>query len=1006
MANVLGLALRITGDASGLRLDPAQRALQRLGDEADKVGKIFDQFTGESTAAAQAQERFQQEADGLLRTLRDGGSATEFARNFERIAAAARDEAAALQEAARITESVRSPLERFGREQRRLAAQLEAGRITQETYNRALEQAQRQLDQTGREASQAESQIAALAAQVTTISRIQIARLLIDGFRAIAGVARDAARQIQQLVGNVTQSLDEIDKLSLRTGIGREALQGYGVAAELAGVSTDELGATFQRLAANIGRANPPAELTQGLQQLGLTVQQLRGLAPEDQFALIAQRISELPTATQRAGAAFGVLGEQGVRLTSLLQQQGNAIEEVRQRAERLGIIVRDDQIANVTQLNDTFTLVSQTIEGIIGQVTGNLAPVVTALAEEFLTFVEGFEGVNAEGGTALADRITDSLLTGAEVLAGVFDRTVAEFNGFSLTLAAVGEAFSRVTNGLQAAYDTGNAFFNLFESVGNAVTFSVGTLLEQIGRIPFLSDIGETGRALADSAFEQLEANAEQFANSVDSAVNNAGEAIFGETPGEAGERGAGAAEQYIANFRSKIEEARSPEFRVNTNIENTREAFDDFFGGLIDQSSRVTDLMRDFEAAVAAAQEDATLTAEEIATIEDLQKRVNAAIQEELAARNEAITAAAKQADADAKRVDSLLKTSDASQKIIEDLAAVEREIARVQQEIADAGAGDDGTAQARLQQLQALQTQLDDQLQAAAQGFDRGFAAAFDSVGQRFNNLAEQAAQFGEAGIAAAARLQEGIALAQQQAEDGILNREAFDAEVARRERLFQQEIERVREVADERQRINELVDQRFLLARFGGDQQRLDAARNLAALEAEIGRVQQEVQAARAAGQQDAVNAGIARLGQLDQVAAQERDIATGRQQLEEQLAAQRDQYLQQLQQQQEAAQQEQEKFLEEQRKAIEAEQQRQAERLRELNTLGSGVIEGNDIRTAEGAALFLQLAANRQDPALIEARLQTRRLTEIRQEVRALVEGLTGLPVLNIAGGAG
>jgi hypothetical protein len=333
------------------------------------------------------------------------------------------------------------------------------------------------------------------------------------------------------------------------------------------------------------------------------------------------------------------------------------------------------------------------------------------------------------------------------------------------------------------------------------------------------------------------------------------------------------------------------------------------------------------------------------------------------------------------------------------------VEREIARVQQEIAETGTGDSGAAQGRLDELRALQGQLDEQLQAAAQGFEGGFEKAFEAVGGNFNRLAEQAQQFGQAGFDAAARLQEGIANAQEQARDGILNREAFEAEVARQQQLFEQELANVKAVADERAKVNELVDQRFLLARFGGDQQRLTAAQNLAQLEREIGRVQADVQAARAAGNQEEVNAGIARLGQLDQVAAQERDIASGRRQLEQQLGQQREQYLQQLEQQQQQAQQAQQKYLEEQAKAVEAENQRQVARIRELNTLGSGVIQGNDIRTAEGAALFLNLAANQQDPALIEARLQTRRLTELRDTLVAISAQFAG-PVVQIGGGVG
>jgi hypothetical protein len=738
---------------------------------------------------------------------------------------------------------------------------------------------------------------------------------------------------------------------------------------------------------------------------VGVSLAEIRGLRPEQQFEAISAAIGALPTSADRAAAAVEIFGKQGAALVPLFKEGAASVEELTARAERLGIIVGEDQVASIAELNDAFDLVRATVEGIIGQVTGNLAPVVTALAEDFLTFVEGFESTEATGGTALADRITDALLTGAEALAGIFDRVVAEFQQFTVAIGDVSDVFARVTSGLQAAFDVGRALFELGQSIVSAVTFGIGKILEQLGRIPFLADLGETGRALADAAFEQLEQNAEQFKNSVDSAIVNAGDAIFGETPAEAGERGAGAAEQYITNFRSQIEEARSPEFRVETNIESTREAFDSFFGGLVDDSSRVTGLMRDFEAAVAAAQADAALTADEIARINELQEGVNAAIQQELALRTEAVTAAREQADADAKRIESLLKTTDATQKIIDDLSAVEREIARVQQEIAETGTGDSGAAQGRLDELRALQGQLDEQLQAAAQGFEGGFEKAFEATGQNFNRLAEQAQQFGQAGFDAAARLQEGIAAAQEQARDGILNREAFEAEVARQQQLFEQEIANVKAVADERAKVNELVDQRFLLARFGGDQQRLTAAQNLAALEREIGRVQADVQAARAAGNQEQVNAGIVRLGQLDQVAAQERDIASGRRQLEQQLGQQREQYLQQLEQQQQQAQQAQQKYLEEQAKAVEAENQRQVARIRELNTLGSGVIQGNDIRTAEGAALFLNLAANQQDPALIEARLQTRRLTELRDTLVAISAQFAG-PVVQIGGGVG
>lgn len=1000
MANVLGLALKISADASQLKLTPVERALQTLGKETEKVTGIFKQFAGDSDAAATAQQRANRQFVELQEQLKSGAiNAQQFAERFGALGDAVEKEADAFRRAAQITEQNRSPQERYQRAVAELSEQLREGRISQETFNRAMQRAQGDLDRTGRSAKQADGQLAAMARQLTTISRIQIGRAIVDGFQVLGGLFRNITGQLQGVITSVSQSIDSINDLSARTDIGVEALQGLGLAAKLSGVDTEQFAVAVTRLGVAIGKADPGGTFDKSLRSINLTLAELRGLSPEQQFAAIGQQISQLPTAAERAAAAVEIFGKQGAALAPLFKAGAASVDEIVARAERLGIVLREDQVANVAELNDTFDLVAATIQGIIGQVTGNLAPIVTALANDFLAFVEGFNGIEATGGTALADRITSSLLDGAEVLAGIFDRTVAQFEGFSVTLSDVAQAFEVGTNILQSVVSAAQSLFNLGQSIISAITLGVGKVLEQIGRIPFLSDLAETGRALADAAFEQLNKNAAEFKNNVDSSIASAGDAIFGETPAEAGDRGAGAAEQYIQQFRSKVEEAQSPVFRVESDIEKTREAFDNFFDGVVDQSSRVTDLMREFEAAVAAAREDSELTADEIARIEELQRQVNAAIQQENGLRADARAEAIKQAAEDEKRIKSLLETSDAAGKISQDLSAVQREITRLQQQVVETAAGGDGAADARLRELEALQLKLTDQLEAAAQGFEDGFGEAFAKVGENLQELGAKAGEFGVAGDAAFKRLQEGIQAAQDQARDGILNKEAFDRQVEQQKQLFDKELDNIKKAADERKKINEFVDNTLFALRFGGDQQRGEAAQRAIEIEKEIIRVQGEVQAARRAGDEQARNAGILRLGQLDQVLAKEQFIASGRQKQEEDLIKAREEFLKKQNEQQQ-------KFAEEQRKAAEAEARRQDDRLRELNTLGAGVIEGSDIRTSEGAALFLQLAAQQQDPALIEARLQTRRLTEIRQAVVGLVEGLTGLPTVRIPGALG
>lgn len=1196
MANVLGLALKITGDASGLRLDPAQRALQRLGDETDKVAAIFDKFTGDSEAAGRAQATFERQSRELLDTLRDGGSATEFARNFERIAEAARAEAAELEKAARITESTRTNFERFQRDAAGLAAQLEAGRITQESYNRAIEKAARGLTDAERAAAGLSTQTQEIA-QAGDTAKLQfnelsgvfailpgplgnIAGRLSGLTSASEGLSRVFSGGLQQGITSIANSVtslvnpftvaagavvglgvaassvargllsleDRVERLgnqASQLGVSFGFIQTLEESARRSGVSVGSLEGAFTRLQRTITEAGEGTKTaTDALDRLGLTVEELDTLDQQEQFLLIGERISAIEDPARRTAAAVEIFGRSGAQLLPFFANLPGAANDL----ERLGRAITDREKAQIDAFGFSVDALGVATQG-LGQsllspfaglgdgisraaaeftagITAIVSPILRVLEPSLTTIGNVAEIIGIALGTVgrtigavfepLAAAVQDLAAFFAPVNEAVVDfaryvgdaavSTTEFFQQFTPiaivrsgieslsgvvgtladSFARVGEIASRVSRIVSTAF--GVIRDAVVESVGRAATIAteaVNQFLEFTGLGSVISSFASAASTAFNSLLDNIRGVIEQVGGFIESVVSfaedwlgivatieepivpeldagqlsvelsdelakaqesvaqfgNAGVEAFleykaqldeiallvaeGEYDGEAQAR---AIEQATKAFEDqaktlaenaqqeiqRLNEENRIELEIETSglqaIEGLRasiaEVVDEStalgqagFDAALQYKNSLGELQRQFEAGVI---NEEVLAREAKAAREEYDAQVDA-IEAAVAAQDELIVN-------DRRRIESLLEVNDAAQRITDDIGAVDREIARVQDQLAratvelDAASAD--SARRRLVELEGLQTRLADDLQAASQGFENGFDAAFEKTGNRFAQLAEQAAEFGVAGSDAAARLQQGISDAQEQARDGILNREAFEAEVRRREQLFAQEIEQVKAVADERQRVNDFVDQQFLLARFGGDQQRLDAANRAAEIEREIIRVQQDVQAARAAGDQAAVNAGIQRLGLLDQVGARERDIATGRQQFEEQIAAQREQYIQQIAEQQKAAEEQQKKFAEERAKAIEAENQRQQARLRELNTLGSGVIEGNDIRTAEGAALFLQLAANRQDPALIEARLQTRRLTEIRQEVRALVEGLAGLPVLNIAGGAG
>lgn len=866
--------------------------------------------------------------------------------------------------------------------------------------DRALQLLQKIVDQNQQamarfsgESEKTAQSLGKLTSGVRTLSAIEVGRVLVDGFQLIGSAFTSAAQSVLTLAGNVANSLDPLNDLSARTGIGVEALQGYSLAAKLAGVDTQGFAVAVQRLAVSIGRAAPGDALDKSLRSINLSVNELRALAPEQQFSAIGDAISRLPTAADRAGAAVEIFGKQGAALAPLFREGAASIEELRARADRLGIIVSETQLNNIGDMNDGFDLVRATVEGIVGQVVGNLAPAVTAVTEEFLRFVEEWSGAQGQGGTGIANAITDTLLRGAEFFAGIFDSFVANFAGISTTLADVGEIFRIGGQLLLTGIEGFRTIFNAIQIGIDALLIGLGRVLEGIGSW-VSEDLEQFGAGLAAASEESARKNSAEMEAAAANAAN-AFAGIFDDVAGDAEAGGEGAAVSFVRGIGNRIQQERAPQFKVETNLDETQERLAQFLASASDGGSEFlqqsTETLETFQRMAGEGE----LTASQIQIMTGFMERLNGELDLELQKRAEATELAQQQAAADSKRVDALLATGDAARKLEEDLAAVERE----RQRIAESGAED---AQDRLAQLDALRANLEEQQQALDQGFGKGFADAFREADSVINAAIEKSAEFGQAGFDAAQQLSAGIAEAQRKAEAGIFTAPAYEQEVQRQRALFEERIELEKVALAERKKADdeaarvrlqqeELVNDLITQQAFGGDNERIKAAENLLAIEAEIARAKEAQAKARADDDKEAADAATKRLAQLDQVQAKELDIASGAAAQREAAASAEQEVLKAQESQRQAIFQEQQKFAEEQAKAQQAEFERQAKRIGELSTLGPRSVQTADIRTQAGQQLVLDLFDQQQDPQLIQLRQANKVLNTIAVRLASNLE---------------
>jgi hypothetical protein len=231
-------------------------------------------------------------------------------------------------------------------------------------------------------------------------------------------------------------------------------------------------------------------------------------------------------------------------------------------------------------------------------------------------------------------------------------------------------------------------------------------------------------------------------------------------------------------------------------------------------------------------------------------------------------------------------------------------------------------------------------------------------------------------------------------QQATESYDKQREAVAAVSEEAEKKAKAEQEAAQKAIEANTKIaDSLLEQLKIEQEFGGDSARYKAAQNVEAVEKEIARVKQDVEKARAAGDKDAERAGMQRLQQLDQVQAQQEDIASG-------AAAQRKQAEEEqkrIDAEQKKRDEQRQKLLEDNGKKIAEAQKKYAEevfklekkRVEDLRKLRLGALEIGDIRTAGGASTFLDLASGKADPAIEEYRKQRKELEKLNENVLKL-----------------
>lgn len=210
----------------------------------------------------------------------------------------------------------------------------------------------------------------------------------------------------------VRQSLKNIDalgKMSDQIGIQTDKLIGLRhAAAETAGVNDKQLDMSLRRMTRRIEEAadGSGAAATQ-LQKLGLSAQELAKLTPDQQFMRIADAMQNVETQGEKLRATFSLFDTEGVALVSTLSQGSEAIQQLADDAERMGLSLSRVDAQQVENANTAMSNVWKTIRSVADRVAVRLAPIIEAIAQRFVSLAKETGGFQSALDTAFRFAVT-----------------------------------------------------------------------------------------------------------------------------------------------------------------------------------------------------------------------------------------------------------------------------------------------------------------------------------------------------------------------------------------------------------------------------------------------------------------------------------------------------------------------------------------------------------------------------------------------------------------------
>ena len=273
-----------------------------------------------------------------------------------------------------------------------------------------------------------------------------------SGLSLLVSGAVKAGEGLAEIVTKTVETAGALNDTSIALGVTTDAIQELGYAAKLNGSSVEGMSDGIRKLSINMAAAaSGSEEAAQTFRKLGVQITEGGKLRTADAvIGDIAEKFKAMPDGARKVAAAVSLFGKSGASLIPTLTLGRDKLEETRQEARDLGIILDKNVIPAADDLGDSWDKIKLAADGLRYAIAGPLLASLNESAESTLAWIKANRGL-------IAQRMRSVLMGLSEAIKAIASGLALLWRGLNFVIARW-KLFAALILGSLAAIVLGNA--------------------------------------------------------------------------------------------------------------------------------------------------------------------------------------------------------------------------------------------------------------------------------------------------------------------------------------------------------------------------------------------------------------------------------------------------------------------------------------------------------------------------------------------------------------------